>query len=438
MFGKKLREENAALREELHMLRQLIGDMSEELVALELDTGGKIRSYNAQFRSEFGAGHEAVIGRHVLDLVPDVFRNNRPCQLMKEALSNRQILAGIWQVQNSAGEHKWFRTILCPVKRQSGELDHFIMHGNNLTRTIEQSTEHASLINAMQRSTAVIEFDTEGNILTANDLFLDAVGYSLDQIKGKHHRIFCPRDIYESPEYRQFWERLKRGEFVADRFRRVDSAGRELWLEASYNSLKNATGEYYKVVKFATVITDQVMQEREVARAADVAFETSKTTDSRAKRGNEVMANTAAVMQQLAAQMEKAVEGISALDQQSQTISTIIQSIGGIAEQTNLLALNAAIEAARAGEQGRGFAVVADEVRNLASRTTDATEEIVAVVRQNQELTTKAVDIIESGKSQAEDVRALVNDANQVISEIQEGAQQVVDAVSQFTSRLSN
>jgi len=119
-------------------------------------------------------------------------------------------------------------------------------------------------------------------------------------------------------------------------------------------------------------------------------------------------------------------------------VGSIIQSIRGIADQTNLLALNAAIEAARAGEQGRGFAVVADEVRQLASRTSAATEEIVGVVEKNQILAEKAVSLINKGKEQAEQGLALSNEAGNVIIEIQDGAQRVVDAVGQFANKFTN
>ena len=136
--------------------------------------------------------------------------------------------------------------------------------------------------------------------------------------------------------------------------------------------------------------------------------------------------------------MEQAAQEISALDKQSQQIAAIVQSISSIAEQTNLLALNAAIEAARAGEQGRGFAVVADEVRQLASRTSKATEEIVEVVNNNQSLTQNTVKVIEQGKVKAEQGVSLSNESGQVMEDIQHGAQQVVDAVGQFANQLNH
>ncbi|WP_409522089.1 MULTISPECIES: methyl-accepting chemotaxis protein [unclassified Pseudomonas] len=175
-----------------------------------------------------------------------------------------------------------------------------------------------------------------------------------------------------------------------------------------------------------------------MAQAASIAFTTSQHTDGSAQKGAAVVRQTVGVMRELAEHMEQAAERIAALDKQSQLIGSIIQSISSIADQTNLLALNAAIEAARAGEQGRGFAVVADEVRQLASRTSKATVEIVGVVKQNQQLAEQAVSVIISGKEQAQQGLELAAEAGSVIVEIQDGAQKVVNAVGQFANQLSS
>ncbi len=323
-----------------------------------------------------------------------------------------------------------------PVKNSAGQLRYFTLHSSDLTRTIETSREHESLINALMRSTAVIEFNLDGEVLTANDRFLQTMGYTLEKLRGKHHRVFCTPEDYNSPDYQAFWDKLRRGEFIVDRFKRIDSQGREVWLEASYNPIIDAHDVLYKVVKFATVITDQVKQEQAVAEAANIAYETSQQTDASAQKGAEVVSNTVEVMRGLEAYMQDAAEGIEALDKQSQVIGSIIKTISDIAGQTNLLALNAAIEAARAGEQGRGFAVVADEVRQLASRTSAATEEIARVVQQNEQLAKAAVDIIDSSKRQAEQGLELVGQTGTVIVEIQDGAKRVVSAVGQFSSHL--
>lgn len=437
MFGNKLREENARLKEELYALKQDRDGLLQEMLGLQMDSRGQITFANGKFEAEISLTSEDLIGKNVKDMVPVHLQNTPHCKLMMQAVADKHVWVGAWQIKNNKNDEFWLRCVLFPIKKSDGSFSHFNVYANNLTRTIEASKQYENLIEAMQRSMAVIEFNMEGQVLAANDLFLNSMGYSLEQIKGKHHRLFCPPEIYNSVEYEQFWAKLRHGNFIATRFRRVDSSGAEVWLEASYNPITNAQGRYIKVVKFATVITTQILQEREVAAAANVAFETSQETDASAKHGFQVMQDTANVMRQLAERMVDAAKNISELDKQSQMISKIIQSISSIADQTNLLALNAAIEAARAGDQGRGFAVVADEVRQLASRTSSATEEIVAVVGQNQNLTSSAVNVIQSSQKQAEQVQELVSQASEVINEIQNGAKKVVDAVSRFSKRLS-
>ncbi len=436
-FGREaLRQENERLKEQLSMQAQVRSSVNKQMMQLRLTAAGQISAANANFCSELAMADTELTGRTVPDLVPAYLQQTDHFKKLAAALKAGEFWIGAWQVANRQGQEFWLRAALCPVKTSSGQLDHFEIYANNLTRTIETSQQHDALIKAMQRSMAVIEFDMQGQVLTANELFQKAMGYRLADIAGKHHKMFCPPATAQSAEYGQFWQQLGRGQFVAGRFERVDQAGREIWLEASYNPIANGRGEYYKVVKFATVITEQVLQEREVAGAAQVAYATSQATDQSSRQGMQVMLDTAAVMDQLESQMSKAVENINDLARQGALVQSIIQSIQGIADQTNLLALNAAIEAARAGEQGRGFAVVADEVRQLASRTSAATVEIVEVVSRNQQLSDSAVHIIEHSQQQARDVTALVGQARTVIDDIQQAAKQVVDAVSQFANRL--
>jgi methyl-accepting chemotaxis protein len=438
MFNKRLKQELAALREELSSVEQVRSSLDSEMLGMRLDPQGKIESVNGNFENEMHYRNAELVGRSIDDLVPDYVKKLDFYQRMKSAISRGEHLNGALRLMRGNGQEAWLRSIVQPVRDSAGRVKYFTVHSSDLTRTIENSREHENLIEALQRSTAVIEFNLEGEVLTANERFLGSMGYSLAQIQGKHHRMFCEPEEYNSPEYRAFWDKLRRGEYVAERFKRVDSRGRVVWLEASYNPITDAHDRLYKVVKFATIITDQVNREIAVAQAANIAFSTSQQTDGSAQKGAAVVQQTVDVMRQLAEHMEQAADRIGALDKQSQLIGSIIQSISSIADQTNLLALNAAIEAARAGEQGRGFAVVADEVRQLASRTSKATEEIVGVVQQNQQLAEQAVNVIISGKQQAQQGLELAGQAGSVIVEIQDGAQRVVSAVGQFANQLTN
>ncbi|SEP45110.1 methyl-accepting chemotaxis sensory transducer with Pas/Pac sensor [Pseudomonas sp. Snoq117.2] len=437
MFNKGLKQELQRLREQVDSFKRLKAELDVEMLGLELDGRGCISAVNANFEKEMGVRAADLLGRPLAELIPAHVRNQEYSRRLQQALSRGEPYSGALHLLRGDGQEAWLRGILHPFHDSQGQVTRFRLFCNNLTRTIETSREHESLLKALRRSTAVIEFNLQGEVLDANDRFLQAMGYSLAQIKGKHHRMFCEPAEANSEAYEQFWARLRRGEFVVDRFKRLDAQGRDVWLEASYNPVIDAHDRLYKVVKFATVITDQVQQEQAVSEAASVAFETSQHTDDTARKGAAVAQQTVEVMRALATQMQEAVKGIEALDNQSQVIGTIIKTISGIAEQTNLLALNAAIEAARAGEQGRGFAVVADEVRQLASRTSKATEEIVGVVQQNQQLAGEAVTVIENGRRQAEQGLELAGQAGQVIVEIQDGAQRVVGAVGRFAQHLS-
>ncbi|WP_444816710.1 methyl-accepting chemotaxis protein, partial [Stutzerimonas frequens] len=317
-----------------------------------------------------------------------------------------------------------------------GKLSHIQGFGSGISEAVYRAKENEAFISALLRSTAVIQFNLDGTVVTANEQFLQNMGYSLAELKGKHHSLFCTPEDAASADYKAFWQKLNRGEYIADRFRRVDRNGREVWLEATYNPVHDTEGNLYKVVKFANVVTDQVMREAEVRQAAGVAYDISLQTDVSAERGASVVKDTLVTMQKITDQVQSATDGIEALGKQSLLISSIVQTIGGIAAQTNLLALNAAIEAARAGDQGRGFAVVADEVRQLAARTSTATDEIVNVVQQNQALADEAVRNMFASREQAVQGLGLANQAGAVIVEIQDAAKQVVSAVERFAKEL--
>lgn len=438
MFNARLKDKINSLEQRLAALEHVKETLDRETVAVTLDENGAILDANTLFEQELGYTKAALSGRPLRELTPPELANDVHQRRALDAIAEGKHFSGTLRLCRREGGHVWLRTLVIPFSRKDGRAERVMLYSSVLTRTIEASRENEALVGALMRSTAVIEFTLDGIVLTANQNFLDGVGYTLPQIQGKHHRMFCLPQEAQSAKYEQFWDTLRRGIYVAGRFCRVDKGGREIWLEASYNPILDANGTLYKIVKFATVITDQVNRERAVSEAADMAHGTSLRTDTSARQGREVIQSTVTVLNQLSTLMEDATQGIKALDAQGQVIGTIVKTIGSIADQTNLLALNAAIEAARAGEQGRGFAVVADEVRQLASRTTQATGEIVDVVKKNQALASNAVSMIGDSKQQAEAALALASDADEVIKEIQQGANSVVAAVEQFSSQAAD
>jgi len=196
----------------------------------------------------------------------------------------------------------------------------------------ESLGSHDAAWRAICRSQAVIEFGPDGGIEWANDHFLSLMGYSLEEIVGRHHRMFCDPEFAESATYSEFWRKLGTGQYDAGEYRRIAKGGREVWLQATYNPVLDAEGQPKRVLKIAADVTE--------ARKLH-----------------------------------------SELHDRLLQMSDIVQTIGAIADQTRLLALNAAIEAAHAGTAGYGFAVVASEVKKLASDTRRATEKVAGMMR---------------------------------------------------------
>ncbi|CAM3312132.1 chemotaxis protein [Pseudomonas floridensis] len=436
MFNTRLKKELQAQQAELSVFRQMQKGIDACMVGLVLDANNRVAHANDNFLKMLGYSNEQLVGRNLDDLVPPYVKQLECYRNLKAAVQKGESVIDNYRFLRADGSLAWIRAMWQPVLDETGKLMTLQCYGSDITQTVETAAENSAFIQALLRSTAVIEFDLGGHVLTANEQFLRGMGYNLGQIRGKHHSMFCDPHETSQTAYKDFWATLNRGEFVASRFKRVDSNGRDVWLEATYNPVHDAQGKLYKVVKFATVVTDQVAREEDVSQAASVAFEISQQTDVSAQRGADVVQNTVQTMRKISQEMESASSGIEALGKQSLLISSIVQTIGGIAQQTNLLALNAAIEAARAGEQGRGFAVVADEVRQLAGRTSAATEEIVSVVQQNQALADEAVRGMANSRTQAEQGLMLANEAGSVIVEIQEGAKQVVGAVGRFANQL--
>lgn len=213
--------------------------------------------------------------------------------------------------------------------------------------------EVEAILAAVDRSQAVIEFGLDGTVLAVNGNFLVLFGYAAEDVIGRHHRMFCDDDDAASADYHRFWKRLATGHFETNRFRRRDSVGGDVWIQATYNPVLDADGRPVKVVKIASDITRQVRLEQEL----QMRLSDGMTFQAELERQKTTLEET---MAQLAG---------------------IVSTINEIATQTNLLALNATIEAARAGEAGRGFTVVANEVKKLAMDTRQATQRASAMMQ---------------------------------------------------------
>jgi len=162
------------------------------------------------------------------------------------------------------GKELWLQASYNPIFDMEGKPFKVVKFATDVTRAKHQNAEFEGKVQAIDRAQAVIEFDLDGTVITANENFLDIFGYGLDEIAGKHHRIFCDPGFAETPAYSEFWQKLGRGEYESGEYKRIAKDGSEVWLQASYNPIFDANGRPLKVVKFASDISDEV-QKRSLA-----------------------------------------------------------------------------------------------------------------------------------------------------------------------------
>jgi methyl-accepting chemotaxis protein len=330
------------------------------------------------------------------------------------------------------GQRVWLEASYNPVKDATGKVFKIVKYAMDVTAKIEAESEAKSKLAALDRAMAVIEFDLDGRILCANDNLTRLLGYSATEIVGKNHSILCPPELINSNEYADFWRRLNKGEFFSGQFKRISRQGNTLWLEASYNPVYDANGKLFKIVKFASDITERVERHERDAQSAAQAYHISVETQKVAEQGTEVIHQAASEMRQISSSIDDSSRIIAQLGERSEQITAIVNTIRSIAEQTNLLALNAAIEAARAGDQGRGFAVVADEVRQLAGRTSRSTAEISEMIGVIQSETQQAITSMDATRNNASKGVNLADQAGSAIVKISEGTNNAVNAVRMF------
>jgi methyl-accepting chemotaxis protein len=243
------------------------------------------------------------------------------------------------------------------------------------------------------------------------------MGYTLAEVVGKHHSIFVDRAERDSPEYRSFWSSLRAGEYADGEFKRIAKNGSEIYLRATYHPIMDLSGKPFKVVKWANVVTGQVVAREkfngliENVAAATHELSSSITEISSTMVRSQETANSA--VQRVAA----ADDSTQRLNAAAQTMGRVVDLISNITQQINLLALNATIESARAGEAGRGFAVVANEVKSLANQAKGATEEIAKEINGIRSVSGDVVSALSSIKQAIDSVSAFVTSTAAAVEE---------------------
>lgn len=371
----------AAANKPLSELIAIVEALFASHAVIEFTPDGTILAANANFLAAIGYSLDEIVGQHHRMFVPPEYAASDEYRSFWATLNRGACHVGVYRRLAKGGREIWIEGTYNPIRDESGRLIKVIKFVRDITAEKHEKLRQAEFenqIKAISRSQAIIEFTVDGVILNANENFCQAMGYQLKEIVGQHHRIFVDPQLQKSDEYAKFWRQLARGEFFTGEYRRIARGGREIWIQASYNPICDASGKPVKVVKFASDITPLVTLRKKVEAISQQAVSVAQNTANLATETNDTMQK---------------------LDAANQEIGSVLRVISAIAKQTNLLALNATIEAARAGSAGKSFAVVASEVKDLSKKTSEATEEIrtrIEAIQSSSGEVTKSIGEITS------------------------------------------
>jgi methyl-accepting chemotaxis protein len=329
-----------------------IAAISRSHAMIEFDVEGNIIWANDNFLTISGYELDALQGRHHRILCDSETAASPEYAAFWEALGRGEHVSGEFKRRARDGSDFWLQASYNPILNADSKPFKVCEIASDITQAKMFASEFQAKVAAIGRALAVIEFDIDGKILSANDHFLATMGYSLREVIGQHHSIFCSPDYVRTRDYADFWLKLNRGEHHSGRFHRVAKYDRDVWIQATYNPVFNLRGEIIRIVKYAFDVTDQVQLESEIAaRSGDLSalvdrLSTSITAITGATGSAGALSQDAQRCGKRPRSLQRAMEAIKLIQESAAGIAEIVSIISDIAGQTNLLAFNAEIEAA--------------------------------------------------------------------------------------------
>lgn len=395
--------------------------VSKAQAVIEFNMDGTIITANANFLNTLGYSLDEVRGKHHSIFVEEAFRRSSEYTEFWAKLNRGEYEAKEYKRIGKGGREVWIQASYNPIFDLNGKPFKVVKYATDVTETKLRNSDYEAQINAVQKAQAVIEFNMDGTIVTANDNFLGALGYTLDEIKGRHHSMFVEESFRQSADYRQFWEKLNRGEFEAGEFMRLGKGGKEVWIIASYNPIFDLNGKPYKVVKYATDITaSRERAQEKIRRKVDALLEVVNAaaegdlTMSVAVEGNEPIDELAAGLKKMLADLSgiigQVTESAAQFNEGSRVISESSQSLasGAQTQSSSVEEISASIEELTASIEGvktnaQEADAVAKKTNELADRGGQAVQKSIEgmeLIRTSSDQIAEIIQVISEIASQ--------------------------------------
>ena len=374
---------------------------------IEFALNGTILSANDNFLSAMGYTLAEIVGQHHAMFVETATAASAQYKALWEKLNRGEFSAGEYKRIAKGGREVWIQASYNPIFDPAGRPFKVVKFATDITTEKLRAAEVASQLAAIRKSQAVIEFAMDGTILHANENFLATVGYRLDDIKGRHHSMFVDGQYASGNEYKEFWARLRRGEFDAGEYRRVGHGGKEIWLQASYNPILDESGVPLKVIKYATDVSTRKAEQVAVQEAAEVMAHLSRGKLDVAMAGNYV------------GDFERLKD---AVNETARTLADIVQKI-----RTSAMNINTA-----ASEVSKGNTELSARTEEQASsleETAASMEEMTSTVQQNADNSRQANQLAAAARDQAMQGGQVVSRAVEAMSGINRSSRKIADII---------
>ncbi len=412
-------EDDARRMEEMQVGAEgIINAISRAQAVIEFKPDGTIVTANENFLKTMGYSLSEIVGQHHSIFAEADYRSGPEYRMFWDRLNRGEFVADKFLRIGKGGREVWIQASYNPIADKAGKVVKVVKFATDITTAELEANERTAKIDAIGRSQAVIEFKPDGTVLTANENFLGAVGYSISEIVGKHHSMFCERQYTTGPDYRSFWERLNRGEFVADKFKRIGKGGKEIWIQASYNPLLDPKGRVFKVVKFAADVTqienDRAAAEAErTARAEEQARVVRGLADGLGHLAEGDL--TARISQPFPGEYEKLRTDFNeAMGKLQEAMKTIVVNAGGIRTGAGEIS-QASDDLSRRTEQ---------QAASL-EETAAALDEITATVRKTAEGSKQTNSLVATTRADAEASGKVVSETVAAMAEIEKSSKQI-------------